>query len=202
MLTLRTLALTAAATLTALGATTSSHAATYGGFTFFAGVLRNVATVNQAATGASNATSYLRVQTCAGALQYPVWVVGGLVCQATTPDYQITMTVIAANQTRVRIAATSATCAIRNVRFGTPNSSCFYDLTNPNPGTVGSLTGFNPVATVLTGGAWNATIQFGNAVRIAGTAAQMDLFNIMNVNFSACFDAGDVFEFVVDTDRL
>ncbi len=200
MLTLRTLALAAAATT--LGATTSSHAATYGGFTFFAGVARNVVAVNQASNGVSNATSYLRVQTCAGALQYPVWVVGGPVCQATTADYQITMTVIAANQTRVRIAATSATCAIRAVRFGTPNSLCGYDLTNPNPGTVGSLTGFNPVATVLTGGAWNATIQFGNAVRIAGTAAQMDLFNIMNVNFSACFDTGDVFEFVVDTDRL
>ena len=120
MLTLRTLALAAAATT--LGATTSSHAATYGGFTFFAGVLRNVAAVSQVSTGASNATSYLTVQTCAGALQTPVWVSAGAVCQATTPDYQITMTVIAPNQTRVRIAATSATCAIRNVRFGTPNS--------------------------------------------------------------------------------
>lgn len=200
MLTLRTLAL--AATLTTLGATTSSHAATYGGFTFFAGVARNVAAVFQTSTGATNATSYLSVQTCAGPVQYPVWLAAGAVCQATTPDYQITMTVLAANQTRVRIAATSAACAIRSVKFGTANSVCGYDLTNPNPGTIGSLTGFNPVATVLTGGAWNATIRFENAVRIAGTAAQMDLFNIMTVNFSACFDTGDVFEFVVDTDRL
>ncbi len=202
MLSSRTLALTAAA-IASLGATTASHAATFGGFTMAAGVLRTVAAVNQASTGATNATSYLSVTTCAGVVQYPVFVVtGATTCQAVGAGYQINMTVSTANQTRVRITATAATCQVRSVKFGTPNSMCGYDLTNPNPGTLGSLTGFNPVPTILVGGAWNATIRFDNAVRIGGMAPVGDLYNIMTVNFSSCFDVGDVFEFVVDTDRL
>ncbi len=201
---MRSIIALAVAALASLASTATSHAQVYGGFTIAAGTPRIVSVVNQNATPATNATSYLTVQRCSGVLQYPALVVtSATTCTAVGPDYQITMTVLSATQTAVKIVATAPTCAIRSVSFGTPNSQCGYDLTNPNPGTVGSLTGANPVP-VAGGmvGIWTANIKFDNAVNIAGTAAQGDLFSRMTVFFSSCFDAGDVFAFTVDTDKI
>lgn len=190
------------ASLASLAAATASDAATYGGFGIAAGVLRGTNLVTQAQSDISNATSYLTVMRSSGVLEYPAFVVMGLgVCVATGPDYTITMTVLSNTQTEIKIAATAPTCGIRAIQFGTPNSRCAYDLTNPNPGTVGSLTGSN-AAPVTMVGAWNATLKFDNAVNIFGTAARMDLFSRMTVNFSSPFDAGDVFTFRVDTDAI
>ena len=201
---MRSIIALAVATLASLAATATSQAQVYGGFTVAAGTPRIVSVVNQNATPATNATSYLTVQRCSGVIEYPAFVVTSpTTCTAVGPDYQITMTVVGATQTAVKIVATAATCAIKSVSFGTPNSQCGYDLTNPNPGTVGSLAGANPVP-VAGGmvGIWTANIKFDNVVNIAGAAAMRDLYSRMTVNFSSCFDAGDVFAFTVDTDKI
>jgi hypothetical protein len=125
------------------------------------------------------------------------------VCTAVGPDYVITMTVISTTQTRVKIAATSATCGIKTVSFGTPNSRCAYDLTNPNPGTVGSAQGANivPVAGGLVG-LWDAKAKFDNAVYLFGSPPRNDLYSRMTIFFSSAFDGSDVFAFNVDTDNI
>jgi hypothetical protein len=194
----------AVAALASLASTATSHAQVYGGFTIAAGTPRIVSVVNQNATPATNATSYLTVQRCSGVLQYPALVVtSATTCTAVGPDYQITMTVLSATQTAVKIVATAPTCAIKSVSFGTPNSQCGYDLTNPNPGTAGSLTGANPVP--IAGsliGVWTAQVKFDNAAYYAGTVAQLDLYTRMTVSFNGCFDVGDLIQFTVDTDLI
>lgn len=191
-----------AASLASLAAATASNAAVYGGFVFAPGVLRGTNLVVQGQSDIINATSYLTVVRSTGVLEYPVFVVTAPgVCTAVGPDYTITMAVLSPTQTEVKINATAATCRLRSVQFGTPNSRCAYDLTNPNPGTAGSLNGSNPVPVSLTG-AWTATIKFDNAVNIFGAAARMDLFSRMTVNFNVAFDVGDSFGFRVDTDAI
>lgn len=194
-----TIALASLASLAIAGA---SQAAVWGGFGVLPGVLRPTNLVVQNQTAASNATSSLAVTLCTGAVQYPPFVVvSATTCVANTPNYQIIMDVLSPTQTKVSIIALSATCAIKSISFGTPNSQCAFDLTNPNPGTVGSLQGANPLATGLTG-AWTSTIRFDNAVNIFGAAAVGDLYSRMTVNFSSCFDVGDVCTFTVDTDKI
>jgi len=186
------------ATLASAGTT---HAAAFGPFSVGVGVLRATNSVLQNQTGASNATSYLTIQRCSGVIETPVFVAAGASCTATTADYQIIMDVLSPTSTRVTIVATSATCDIRYVRFGTPNSRCAYDMTNPNPGTVGSGAGANPVAVGLIG-AWTANVRFDNAVNRIGAASMGDLYSRMTVNFSSCFDVGDLCQFTVDTDII
>lgn len=198
---MRTLVSIAAASL---AITAAAPAATYSGFSFTPGVLRATNLVTQAQTDVTNATSYLAVTRWSGVMEYPAFVVTGPgVCTAVGTDYVIQMTVVSPTQTRVKIGATAATCAIRAISFGTPNSRIAYDLTNPNPGTAGSLQGANivPVAGGLVG-LWNATAKFDNAVYVFGTPVQNDLFTRMAINFSTPFDAGDVFSFTVDTDII
>lgn len=192
----------ALASLASLAATGASQAAVWGGFGVLPGVLRPTNLVVQNQTAASNATSYLAVTLCTGAVQYPAFVVvSATTCVATTANYQIIMDVINPTQTKVSIIATSAACGIKSVSFGTPNSQCAYDMTNPNPGTAGSQQGANPVPTGLTG-AWTSTVRFDNAVNIVGAAAIGDLYSRMTVYFSSCFDVGDVCTFTVDTDKI
>ena len=195
--------LSALALASILGTAGTSHAATWGGFAVAAGAPRTVTGVSQVSTGQTNSTSYLTVTRCTGVVEYPAFVWVGATCTATTPDYTIVMTVLSATQTNVKIAATSAACGIKQITFGTPNSQCGFDLTNPNPGTVGSLTGADPVP--MAGGligAWNVTLLLDNVVNIAGAAAMRDLYSRMTVNFSSCFDAGDLCSFTIDTDKI
>lgn len=201
---MRHFATIALASLASLAAAASSQAATYGGFVTAPGVLRGTNLVAQGQTDLANATSYVTVVRSTGVLEYPAFVVTAPgVCTATGPDYVIQMTVLSPTQTRIKIGATAASCGIRQISFGTPNSRCAYDLTNPNPGTPGSLQGANiaPIAGGLVG-TWNATAKFDNAVNIFGAVAQGDLFSRMTLNFSTTFDAGDVFAFTVDTDVI
>jgi len=194
----------AIASIAFLAIADSSQAATYGGFTIAPGVLRATNLVVQGQTDAYNATSFPTVMRSTGVLEYPAFMVTAPgVCTAVGPDYTIQMSVLSATQTRVKISATAPTCGIRAISFGTPNSRCAYDLSLPNPGTIGSLAGANPmpVAGGLVG-AWNATIRFDNAVYVFGTAVQNDLYSRMTVNFNGIFDAGDVFAFTVDTDNI
>lgn len=192
-----------AAGIAALAASASSLGATWGGFALAIGMPRVVASVNQASSGAVNATSFLTVNRCSGIMEYPVFVAAGATCVATTPDYQISMTVLSATQTEVAIIATSAACDIKAITFGTPNSSCGYDVALPNPGTVGSLTGLNPtpiLASMI--GAWTSQVVLDNRVNIGGVAPANDLYSRMTVYFSSCFDVGDAIKFRVDTDKL
>jgi hypothetical protein len=200
---MRTLTSIVLASLASLTAASSSQAAVFGPFATAVGALRTVATTAQATNGAINATSLLKVTRCSGAVETPAWVVAGPTCTATAADYQISMTVVSATQTRVRIAATGATCDIRQIVFGTPNTRCGFDLTLPNPGTAGSAAGFNPapVAGSLVG-AWMATVRLENAVRIGGAAPVGDLYSVMVVSFNSCFDINDRIEFIVDTDYI
>ena len=190
---MRTLTSIVLASLASLTAASSSQAAVFGPFATAVGALRTVATTAQATNGAINATSLLKVTRCSGAVETPAWVVAGPTCTATAADYQISMTVVSATQTRVRIAATGATCDIRQIVF----------VTLPNPGTAGSAAGFNPapVAGSLVG-AWMATVRLENAVRIGGAAPVGDLYSVMVVSFNSCFDINDRIEFIVDTDYI
>ncbi len=195
--------LSALALASILGTATTSQAATWGGFAVAVGTPRVVTAVNQASTGQTNATSFLKVIRCTGVVEYPAFVWAGATCTAATPDYTITMTVLSATQTNVKIQANSAACGIKQITFGTPNSSCGYDITNPNPGTAGSLTGADPVP--MAGGligAWNVTVLLDNMVNIAGAAAMRDLYSRMTVNFNSCFDVGDLCSFNIDTDKI
>jgi hypothetical protein len=201
---MRHLATIALASLASLAAAASSQAATYGGFTTAAGALRGTNMVVQGQSDMSNATSFLTVVRSTGVLEYPAFVITAPgVCTATGPDYVIQMSVLSATKTRIKIGASAASCGIRQISFGTPNSRCAYDLTNPNPGTIGSLQGANivPLAGGLVG-MWNATAKFDNAVYVFGTPVQGDLYSRMTLNFSLTFDAGDVFAFDVDTDAI
>jgi hypothetical protein len=192
-----------AASIAALAASASSLGATWGGFSIAIGMPRVVASVNQASSGAVNATSFLAVNRCSGVMEYPVFVAAGATCVATTPDYQITMTVLSATQTEVAIIATSPACDLKAITFGTPNSSCGYDVALPNPGTVGSLAGFNP--TQVAGslfGAWTSYVVLDNRVNVGGIAPVGDLYSRMTVYFSSCFDVGDAIKFRVDTDKI
>ena len=201
---MKSLVSTALASLASLAVAASSQAATYGGFAIAPGVLRGTNLVVQGQTDVNNATSFLTVTRSTGVLEYPAFAVTMPgVCTAVGPDYVIQMSVLSATQTRVKITATAATCGIRAISFGTPNSRCAYDLSLPNPGTAGSLAGANvvPVAGGLVG-AWNATIRFDNAVFVFGTPVQNDLYSRMTINFNGVFDAGDVFAFNVDTDNI
>jgi hypothetical protein len=195
--------LTTLAIASILGTAGTSHAATWGGFAFAPGTPRIVTLINQASAGASNATSYLRVVRCTGVIDYPVFTWLGATCTAVTPDYTISMTVLSATKTNVKIVANSAACGIKEITFGTPNSQCGYDLTNPNPGTIGSLAGSNPVP-VAGGlvGAWNVTVLLDNMVNLAGVGAMRDLFSRMTVRFNSCFDVGDLCSFTIDTDKI
>lgn len=180
-----------------------SHAQVWGGWGVGVGTPRVVSGVNQLASAASNATSYLRVERCTGVIEYPAFVLVGPTCTAVGADYAISMTVINATQTEVRIAATGATCGIKSVTFGTPNSMCAFDMTAPNPGTAGSLAGANPVPVAGTLiGAWTSSVRFDNRVNLVGAAAAGDLYSRMTVYFSSCFDVGDQIVFRVDTDKL
>jgi len=201
MKSLVSIALTSLASLTVAA---SSQAATYSGFTIAAGTLRGTNLVVQGQTDVNNATSFVTVLRTTGVYEYPAFAVTSPgVCTAVGPDYVITMTVISTTQTRVKIAATSATCGIKTVSFGTPNSRCAYDLTNPNPGTAGSAQGANivPVAGGLIG-MWDAKAKFDNAVYLFGSPPRNDLYSRMTIFFSSAFDAGDVFAFNVDTDNI
>lgn len=193
----------AAASLASLASATASHAI-WVPFATAPGALRPIASANQTSTGASNATSYLAVQRCTGVMQYPAWVVTGPnTCVATAADYQITMDVLSPTQTKVTILATGAACGIKTVQFGTPNSQCGYDIANPSPGTAGSNTGANPVP--IAGGSvglWNVQVKLDNACYYPGTVVQMDLYSRMTVYFSSCFDAGDMVQFTIDTDKI
>ncbi len=201
---MRHFATVALASIASLATAAASHAATYGGFTIAPGILRGTNLVQQSQSDVTNATSYVTVMRSTGVLEYPAFAITSPgVCTATGPDYVIQMTVISTTQTRVKIAATAATCGIRAISFGTPNSRCAYDLSLPNPGTAGSGSGANvvPVAGGLIG-AWNATIRFDNAVYVFGTPVQNDLYSRMTVYFNGTFDVGDVFAFNVDTDAI
>ena len=194
----------ALASLASLATATASHAAGWAAFVTNPGALRLITSANQISIPASNATSYLTVTRCTGVNEYPMFaVISPTTCVANGPDYQIVMEIINPTQTKVSIMATAASCAIRSVSFGTPNSRCGYDLTNPNPGTAGSLTGANPVP--IAGsliGAWTAQVKFDNAAYYAGSVAQLDLYTRMAVSFTSCFDVGDLIQFTVDTDLI
>lgn len=194
----------ALASLASLAAVTTTEAGTYSGFTIAPGTLRGTNLVVQGQTDVNNATSFVTVQRTSGVFEYPAFAVTAPgVCTAVGPDYVITMTVMGITQTRIKIAATAGTCGIKAISFGTPNSRCAYDLTNPNPGTVGSMQGANivPVAGGLIG-LWDAKAKFDNAVYLFGTPVQNDLYSRMTIFFSSAFDAGDVFAFNVDTDNI
>lgn len=198
------IATVAVASLASLAATALSHAGTYSGFWTSPGLARIITSANQTSTGATNATSYLAVERCSGVMEYPAWVVGpAAVCTATTPDYKIVMEVLSATQTRVTIQALSGACSIRSIAFGTPNSQCGFDLTQPSPGTSGSLTGANPVA--VTGsliGVWDAKIRLDNIVKFPTIPPAGDLYSRMTIFFSSCFDGDDKAQFLVDTDKI
>lgn len=189
--------------LATLAATSASSAQVWGGWGVGPGTPRAVSGVNQTASAASNATSYLRVERCTGVIEYPAFVPAGATCTAIGPDYAISMTILSTTQTEIRIVATGATCGIKSVTFGTPNSMCGFDMAAPNPGTAGSLAGANPapVAGTLIG-AWTSSVRLDNRVNIVGAAAAGDLYSRMSVFFSSCFDAGDQIVFRVDTDKL
>ena len=104
--------LTTLAIASILGTAGTSHAATWGGFAFAPGTPRIVTLINQASAGASNATSYLRVVRCTGVIDYPVFTWLGATCTAVTPDYTISMTVLSATKTNVKIVANSTTCGM------------------------------------------------------------------------------------------
>jgi hypothetical protein len=199
-----TFVLSALAAFSATGVSTSTaSAAVWGGWGVGPGTPRVVSGVNQLASAASNATSYLTVQRCTGVIEYPVFVPAGPTCTAIGPDYAISMTVISSTQTEVRIVATAASCGIKAVTFGSPNSMCGFDMTTPNPGTAGSLTGSNPVPVAGTLiGAWTSSVRFDNRVNLVGAAPAGDLYSRMSVFFSSCFDVGDQIVFRVDTDKL
>lgn len=134
----KNIALASLASLATLASAGTTYAAAFGPFSVGVGALRATNSVLQNQTGASNATSYLTIQRCSGVIETPVFVAAGASCTATTADYQIIMDVLSPTSTRVTIMATSATCDIRNVRFGTPNSKCAYDMTNPGHLRIGS----------------------------------------------------------------
>jgi hypothetical protein len=196
------IATVALASLASLASAAATHAATYGGFTVSAGTPRVVTTVSQTSTPVSNATSRLRVERCSGVIEYPAFVViSPSTVIATGPDYRVVMTNVGATLTSITIEATAATCGLKAVSFGTPNTKCGYDLRNPNPGTAGSSTGADPVPAAM-GGAWTTFIHFDNVVKYPTAPAAGDLYGRMTVYFSSCFDAGDVWTFHVDTDRI
>jgi hypothetical protein len=200
---MRSILVLTVAVLASLSASTASLGATYGGFTKSAGTSITVASVNQASTSMTNATCPLTVWRCTGMPQYPLFcAISATVCEAIGPDYKITMTILSPTQTAVRIAATAASCCIQSISFGAPNSQCGFDLA-VSASTVGSLTGSNPVpSNPGLFGAWNATIKLDNVVVAAGFNVQNDLYSRMTVNFFPVFDAGDLFKFTIDTDKL
>ena len=194
-----TLVLSALATL---AATSVSNAQVWGGFGTALGVARVVAGVNQASSSASNATSFLTVQRCNGFIENPPFVItSGTDCVATGSDYQVSMRIISATQTEIKIISTSPNTQIKAIVFGNAASFCGFDLANPNPGTVGSLAGANPTPVTMIG-AWTTSVRFDNRVNIAGAAPAGDLYARMSVYFSSCFDMGDQLVFRVDTDKL
>jgi len=188
--------------LATLAATSVSSAQVWGGFAVAPGVARVVAGVNQAATSASNATSRLVVQRCNGVIEAPAFVVTSpTYCIATGSDFQVSMQVMSPTQTEIKIISTSPNTQIRSVSFGNGAPLCGFDLSSPNPGTPGSLSGANPIPVTLIG-VWNTTIRFDNRVSVGGAAPLGDLYARMTVYFSSCFDMGDQLVFRVDTDRL
>jgi hypothetical protein len=197
-----TIVLSAIATLAGLAATSASSAAVWGGFGTALGVARIVAGVNQNASSASNATSYLTVQRCNGFIENPPFVVTSATdCVATGPDYQISMRIVSATQTEIKIISTTPNTQIKSITFGNAASFCGFDMSTPNPGTPGSMAGANPTPVTLIG-AWTSSVRFDNRVNIAGAAPLGDLYARMTVYFSSCFDVGDQLVFRVDTDKL
>lgn len=190
------------ASLALLASTAAASAAGFGGVFAAPGTTRVTNWVNQASTVASLQTIPIKVQMCNGAVEAPVFVAAGAGSViAAGSCYQVTATIIAANQTQFSIVHTGGANGIKTISFGTVNTHSAFDRTMPAPGTPGSMSG-QDVVPMLMAGAWNVNCGYSDIVKLGAAPPVGDLYCRLTLYFSSCFDVGDVFTFRADTDQI
>lgn len=195
--TIATLAFTAAALTT-----TIASAAGFVGNTVAAAPVRNVVAMSQTSTMSMLLALPIKVIMCSGAGESPVFVATGLAtARATGSTYTIDATLINVTTTRFLIRNTGmSNNGILKVNFGGMTQSMVFDRSQPSPGSAGSLTG-QDVAYLGGSGFWNAQAIWSSPIKVGAAAVQNDAYNMLTINFSTCFMAGNFIQFNVDTDK-
>jgi hypothetical protein len=189
------------ASLVSLVPAAVSHAGSYAGLTVTPGSTR----VTGGVTGpdaATIASSFLAVETWGGSWEHPTWLAASpMACTATTANYEIRMDILSPTLTRISVRARSIFCRLRSVSIGSVNTRLVFDLTDPNPGTIGSMSGLDPSAFTLTG-TWDMAIEYSDRVQVGSRPIAGDLYCRMTMTFDSPFDGGDSAVFYVDTDAI
>ena len=195
--------LTSLALATASLVAGTADAAGFGGILVIPAIARSVAGVTQATPPAALLACPISVLMCDGTYETPVSVaLAPNIVEATGSCYRIRMTVLTADATRFEVNHTNVNNnGIKEIDFGSVTTQLAFDRTNPNPGTVGSLTG-RDVWYAGGAGAWIMTAHYSHPVTIGLMIPRNDLYNKLKVKFSNCFDAGDSIVFYADTDGL
>jgi hypothetical protein len=179
-----------------------ASAAGFGANLVLAGPLRVVSTLTQNTSINMLAGLPIRVTMCTGAVETPVFVITSpTTVIATGSCYQIKATLVGVDTTRFEIVHTAAANGLQLVEFGGRAQGVLFDRTNPNPGTVNSLTG-RDVAYLAGVGAWIMDAAWSGPVELGTRPVMNDLYNKLTLRFSTCFDTGDSVSFNVDTDSI
>jgi len=195
-----TASLAALATLTA---STVASAASFGGLTASAGVLRCTTGVSQATNAAIIATNWVEIDYCSGYTEYLTFTAtSATAVQAIGANAALYGVVVSATTTNYKLIVHTPGDDVISVRImGSPNTKMGFDRTSPNPGTAGSLSGqdFAPVSMT---GAWIVYAHLTDEIALCPSLPRKDLFASLHLRFSGCFRYGDYLSFKIDTDRV
>jgi hypothetical protein len=195
------IALALLASSAAIGSVSTADAASFGGFIPVVAPARSVASVTQGTNASDISTIPVTVTLCSGASEFVTFVPrSATVAEAVGSCYSIRATILGANRTRVEISHTGGNNGVGAIKFGGPGSVIGFDRTNPNPGTVGSSTGRDVTFRPSIGG-WVLRASYFEPLGVGAMPPVGDVFGMLTLTFSTCFDTGDFCHIELDLDK-